>query len=284
MRFALEQTQNGDPAALIVATEITGGTLRAPGALMAVTKTGKAAGYMSNGCVDADIIFQAGNALSDGKTRTLHYGEGSPFKDIVLPCGGQINLQIYPEPDMTKIKACITALEARKAYEIAFAPGRIKLTYHPKIRLRIAGKGEAVQALASQAIGAGFDVIIQSPEPRLIDGLEPVIFDHLLDPSSPPQRNDDDWTAFILMFHDHDWEPQFLIQALSGPAFYIGAMGSTRTHAARRDMLSGRGYAQADIDRVKGPIGLIPSMRDANLLALSTLADVVKTAQESGRL
>ena len=86
------------------------------------------------------------------------------------------------------------------------------------------------------------------------------------------------------MFHDHDWEPQILIQALAGPAFYIGAMGSERTHNMRQQALIERGIAAKDIARIEGPIGLIPSMRDANLLALSTLAQIVESAQKAGRL
>jgi len=86
------------------------------------------------------------------------------------------------------------------------------------------------------------------------------------------------------MFHDHDWEGALLKQALGGEAFYIGAMGSERTHASRKDMLGLRGLAANDIARIRGPIGIIPSMRDANLLALSTLAELVKAAQDKGRL
>ena len=102
-------------------------------------------------------------------------------------------------------------------------------------------------------------------------------FDHLTNPAAPPPQHDDAWSAVILMFHDHDWETALLTQALVSDAFYIGAMGSERTHDLRCAALKGAGLSTEDISRIKGPIGLIPSMRDANLLALSTLADIVKT-------
>ena len=57
--FARKAQPEGTRVALIVLTEVTGGAMRAPGALMCVTKSGDVAGYVSNGCVDADIIFQA---------------------------------------------------------------------------------------------------------------------------------------------------------------------------------------------------------------------------------
>jgi len=87
-----------------------------------------------------------------------------------------------------------------------------------------------------------------------------------------------------LMFHDHDWEVALLSQALSSEAFYIGAMGSERTHKLRCEALGEAGVSAENIARIKGPIGLIPSMRDANLLALSALAEIVQTAQDLGRL
>lgn len=284
MRFAAAQSDAGRAVALIVAKAITGGTLRARGALMCVSDIGESAGYMSNGCVDADIMFQARQTIADGKPRRLVYGEGSPFKDIVLPCGGAMDLWIWPRPDVKALKVCVSELDARRSHEIVFGPSGFSHRYTPKLRLRIAGRGEAVRALAAQAIGAGFEVIVQSPDAGIVSGTNGIVFDHLTSSSAPPPRPDDPWTAFILMFHDHDWEPAFLQQALEGDAFYIGAMGSPRTHAARKKMLRERGITAEEIGRIKGPIGLIPSMRDANLLALSTLADIVRTAQEGNRL
>ncbi|MGJ8564286.1 MAG: XdhC family protein [Alphaproteobacteria bacterium] len=284
MRFAATQSDAGRAVALIVAKTITGGTLRAPGALMCVSDNGESAGYMSNGCVDADIMSQARQAITDGKPRGLVYGEGSPFKDIILPCGGAIDIWIWPRPDVRALKVCVSELDARRSHEIVFGPSGFSHRYTPKLRLRIAGRGEAVRALAVQAIGAGFEVITQSPDAEILSSIDGIIFDHLTGPTAPPPRPDDPWTAFILMFHDHDWEPAFLLQALEGNAFYIGAMGSPRTQAARKEMLRGRGITAEEIRRIKGPIGLIPSMRDANLLALSTLADIVRTAQDEKRL
>lgn len=251
---------------------------------MCVPASGPVAGYISNGCVDADIIFQAREALKIGEPRHLVYGEGSPFKDITLPCGGRIELWIVPHVARDLIQSSMAQLARRKAVTLDFGVGSFSHTYSPKLKLRIAGKGEAVKALAVQAAGAGFEVVVQSPEADIITGLESAHFDHLVNPETIPSVADDEWTAVVLMFHDHDWEPDLLMQALNGPAFYIGAMGSPRTHAARRETLTAKGVDAESLDRISGPIGLIPSMRDANLLALSTLGEIVKTAQTSGRL
>ena len=279
LRFVHE---SDGPCALICVTDIRGGAMRAKGALMAVGEDGAVAGYVSNGCVDADIIFQARAAMEEGKIRRLKYGEGSPFKDIQLPCGGSIDLLIVPAPNKQMIGGAVVKFATRQS--AALKLDEFDWSYAPKLRLRIAGRGEAVRALASQALQSGFEVHLQSPEADMHNDLAVTKFDHLTNPAAPPAQHDDPYNAVILMFHDHDWEAALLSQALASEAFYIGAMGSERTHKLRCEALAEAGVSAINIARVQGPIGLIPSMRDANLLALSTLAEIVKTAQDCGRL
>ena len=264
--------------ALVAVTDISGGTLRAKGALMAVTPS-ESFGYISAGCVDGDIIFQAREALKNGKTRKLVYGAGSPFKDIVLPCGGSVEVTIMPRPDKEAVGIAAKALAKRQLATLNI--GDIDLTYAPNLKLRIAGRGAPFEALAELALATGFEVHGQSPDTELLRP-EFSAFDHLTSPDDIPDSVDDAWTAVICLFHDHDWEPSLLLRALQGPAFYIGAMGSDRTQAQRRERL--RQIGADNIDQVRGPIGLIPAMRDAQLLAVSILAEIVAAAQAKGRL
>ncbi|NNE57351.1 MAG: XdhC family protein [Hellea sp.] len=263
---------NGD-IALVIVTDISGGTLRARGALMAVTPDADF-GYISAGCVDGDIIFQARAALVDGAARELVYGEGSPFKDITLPCGGTIKLRIIPGPDRDVIKAAVADLDARQSTVLKISD--LVQTYKPKLRLRIVGRGAPFAALARLAGASGFEIYGQSPDADMWQDYF-TGFDHLTDPASPPPLIDDVWTAAVFLFHDHDWEPALLSQALSGDAFYIGAMGSDQTHRARLESL--RAMGAKNIGRIKGPIGLLPAMRDAGLLAVSILAEIIDAAQ-----
>ena len=98
---------------------------------------------------------------------------------------------------------------------------------------------------------------------------------YLKTPSIALDVKDDQWTAFVLMFHDHDWELELLQSALSADAFYIGALGSRKTHAIRSDRLREAGVAEDAIARIHGPIGLIPSLRDASMVATSCLAEII---------
>ena len=236
-------------------------------------------GYISAGCVDGDIIFQARQALTDGKDRKLIYGEGSPFKDIALPCGGTIHVRIIPEPNQQEISAAAETLGNRQKAILILDDDQF--AFSPKLRLRIVGRSAPFSALASVAHQSGIEVIGQSPDQSLNQDSF-ARFDHLTHPDQIPPTADDPWTAVIFLFHDHDWEPALLEQALQGESFYIGAMGSEQTHAARVETLKAMGASNTD--RIRGPIGLIPAMRNANMLAISILAEIVDEARKSGRL
>ena len=256
-------------AALVVLTSVTGGTLRACGAMMCVSAE-NIAGYISNGCVDADVIARA----RAGQSGTFIYGEGSPYRDIVLPCGGRLELSIFQKIDSAIIKKALSKLEKREAVELEI--GDFSLSLSPLIKLRIAGRGAACIALSELAQLSGFDVVLQSPD---VEGVPDA--QHLIDPNNPPPSEDDAWTAVVCLFHDHDWEPALLRQALDGEAFYIGAMGSERTHEIRCQNLINIGLSKSDAARIHGPIGLVDSQRNARLLAVSILAEIIQSAQRA---
>jgi len=206
-----------------------------------------------------------------------------------LPCGGRIELLIVPRPDPGLVNRIRAELEARRGVELAIGESRLKpvseatqsdtmISYRPRLRLRIAGRGADPVALARLARASGLPTALWSPEADCLDAagrIPGVEVCPLETPRAPPPAHDDDASAFILMFHDLDWEPPLLVQALAGPAFYIGAVGSRAAHATRCDRLRERGLPDRDIERIHGPVGLVPSMRDASMLAISTLAEIV---------
>ncbi|WP_262298021.1 XdhC family protein [Microvirga sesbaniae] len=79
----------------------------------------------------------------------------------------------------------------------------------------------------------------------------------------------------IFLFHDHGWDPLLMERVASQPAYFIGALGSCRTHAARFDTLRSRGVRQEAPERIVSPLGLIPSARDPATLALPALSQIV---------
>ena len=293
--FLHAQIKAGKNCALIVVTNTHGGGVRAPGALAGVGEDQSCAGYISNGCVDADMFAQARGAIADGVVRQLRYGAGSPYRDIVLPCGGAVDLMVVPNPSLERIERLCEALAQRRAigFSVSVKHG---LTIHkdspeitgwsgdefhvrcaPKLRLRIAGRGTEAVALIRAAHALDFDVYLQSPDESPLHAARALGFEalRLKSADEAPPCDDDAHTAFVMMFHDHDWESALLIKALKGDAFYIGALGGRKTHASRCAALKEAGLSQSDIDRVIGPIGLVPSVRNASYLAVSVLAQII---------
>lgn len=281
--------------ALVIVTSTEGGAVRMPGALMAVSATGENCGYISGGCIDADVVNHALGALRSGQAAWLRYGNGSPFMDLPLPCGGAIEICILPNAKADILSACHYRLASRLKVTLNLTEtGDLQLgqptaasvssfSYTPKLRLRIAGRGADSLALARLAMASDIQTELQLRDGADIQdaqrqGINDVT--KLTMPSTLPELDDDPWTAFLLAFHDVDWEEKLLAQALEGPAFYIGAIGSKATHARRCDSLRvNNGFTENQISRIRGPVGLIPSMRDASMLAVSILAEIVDTYQ-----
>lgn len=289
LRAALSFRETGEPVALAIITGTEGGAVRMPGAMMAVTASGRSAGYVSGGCIDADVRLNARQALAEGAIRALRYGAGSPFPDIRLPCGGAIEILILTALNSDDISALASPLAARRPVrlldvaagwpspaEMASLPD---ITYLPKPALRIAGRGTDCLALARLAGAAGFQVRLQlADEEDMAAAHEAGLgrVSRLWTPTALSDVEDDPWTAFVLMFHDRDWEIPLLRQALEGPAFYIGAVGSRNTQAMRLQALREAGCPPGALERLRGPVGLIPGMRDASYLAISVLSEIIR--------
>ena len=287
----LNAAEAGESIALGVVTETEGGGVRRPGALFGVTDS-LMAGYISHGCVDNDVAFQAREAMAENRPRRLEYGSNSPYADVQLPCRGNVRALIVPHPDPGELRDARDRLAVREvvelsvfADEVSFTSGGtayLKFRLLPKMRLHVAGRGGEALSLARLALANRQDFYLRAPDRQiveLVNGLGGQA-EYLSRAEEAAGQADDPWTAFLSLFHEHDWEGPLLTQALSGPAFYIGALGSRRAHETRCADLAASGVPAADIVRIRGPIGLIPRTRDCHMLAVSALAEIAKVFHE----
>lgn len=279
----------GERAALALLTGVEGGGVRAPGALLAVGESGRAAGYLSGGCIDADLILQARAALGTRAPRRVRYGSGSPYLDVPLPCGGALDIALLPDPPAEALARGVATLRGRRPVWASVAEGLTLaeappgFCYSPKLRLRLCGRGAEVLALARLARAARLEVRVQSTDAACLAAAAALgaETEPLATPRDLPPLRDDAWTAFVLLAHDPDWEGPLLAQALGGPACYLGAVGSRRAQARLRGALGELGCAPQAIAQVRGPVGLLPRMRDASTLAVSILAEILSLRTDS---
>lgn len=158
-------------------------------------------------------------------------------------------------------------------------------TYNPAPRLILIGAVHIAQSLVPMAIGVGFEVILVDPRRAFATAdrfpgvtLELAWPDEALDRLRPDRR-----TAVITLSHDPKFDDPALDRALSSPAFYIGALGSRRVHAARLERLSALGHTPAELARIHGgPIGLSIGASTTPEIALSILADLVRARRGKG--
>ena len=145
------------------------------------------------------------------------------------------------------------------------------------LRLVIVGAVHAAQPLAEMAGLAGFAVTIVDPRRAFataarFPGQALVVGwpDAALAELAPDAR-----TAVVTLTHDPKLDDPALVAALASPAFYIGCLGSAKTHAARRTRLGAQGIAAAALDRLHGPVGVRIGARTPAEIAVSILAEIV---------
>jgi xanthine dehydrogenase accessory factor len=273
-RFIETQLEAGRRVALVTVIRVTGASVRNPGAHMAVAENGEFRGSLSGGCIEAAVVAEALETIRSGAPRTQIYGAGSSLIDIRLPCGGTVELLFSP---LNEGSAVISSFESRVPARLDLVmPGNrvVRITHAPPLRLTILGHGATVEALSALASSYGAIVSVITPDAEIASragGAATLIHSVYQDVDIPT----DPWTAVVFLFHDHDWETELLSRALERPSLMTGAMGSNKTHAARLDQLRARGVSDETVTRIKAPIGLIPSSRDPETLALSILAEAV---------
>jgi len=157
------------------------------------------------------------------------------------------------------------------------AEGRVFLTVHvPSPRLVITGAVHISQALAPIASMLGYDVTIVDPRTAFasVERFPDVkVIAEWPDVALPP-LNVDRYTAFVALTHDPKIDDPALLHALKRDCFYIGALGSRKTHAKRVTRLKEAGLTDLDIARIHSPIGLDIGAISPPEIAVSIMAEI----------
>ncbi|MCG8503382.1 MAG: XdhC family protein [Sphingomonadales bacterium] len=183
--------------------------------------------------------------------------------------------------DLTE--AVAAAARADRSQTVTTDAGEIFLqVFNPPLRLAIVGAVHIAQALAPMAAGLGYQVKVIDPRGAFgsVERFPDVALvedwpDDVLDREPPDAR-----TAVVTLTHDPKLDDAALQKALASPAFYIGSLGSKRTHAARLERLGSMGFGAADLARIHGPIGLAIGSRTAPEIAVAILAQMTQTLRQ----
>ena len=172
------------------------------------------------------------------------------------------------------------ALRSGKSGMVETPQGKVFLTVHvPPVRLVVTGAVHISQALAPMAKLLGYDVVIVDPRtafatPERFPDVK--LIAEWPDVALPP-LNVDSYTAFVALTHDPKIDDPALAHALARDCFYIGALGSRKTHARRLDRLKGQGIAADALGRIHAPIGLAIGAVSPPEIALAIMGEI--TAQ-----
>ena len=306
--------QAGRGAALATVVETWGSAPRRVGAQLAIAADGEMQGSVSGGCVEGAVVVEALEAIEDGAPRLLEYGvsDGDAFA-VGLACGGKIRVLVEPVGEQAMpfdvLGDLVRARAARQpvAYQVPLSGGVGRLVtggyadrfrmdrsgveedgdtfvaiHNPPLRLVIVGAVHIAQALVPMAQVAGFDAVVI--DPREAFGSQARFPDAQVINDWPDAAMDtvgvDTRSAIVLLTHDPKLDDPALHIALRSDAFYIGALGSKRTHASRLARLEEASFTAADIARINGPVGLDIGAASPPEIAVSILSQMIQALRK----
>jgi xanthine dehydrogenase accessory factor len=294
----LRSSREWRDAPMAIATVIStwGSAPRPRGSHMLVHADGRLEGSVSGGCIEGEVLSLASDVIAGApaQRRTFGVSDGMAW-EVGLPCGGSIEVLVQPVADNGFPPALFEAIEAGReagqttAIATDLDSGRSWVAeseadapflnlYTPPRRLFIVGAVQIAQSLAQIAQSLGIRPVVIDPRARFLTeerfpGIE-------LDDRWPDEAiaawKPDRASAVVTLSHDPKIDDPALIAALAAPTGYVAALGSRRSHAARRERMAAAGLDEATIDRIEGPAGIDIGALGAAEIALSVAAGMVK--------
>lgn len=299
LQAAFDWLREGHTVHLATVVQTWGSAPRQAGAMLAVRKDGRVVGSVSGGCIEDDLIARAQAGQLPSKPEWARYGvsqeEAARFG---LPCGGTLRLVIEPLNlgdwidrviEVTQTQQLIgrwldlttgvsTLTDARPGQLTEVKDDGCHFVYGPHWRLLIIGANQTAQALAQIATMLEFQVIVCDPrEEFTADWNMPGVS---LQPGMPDDAvleiQTDARTAIVAITHDPKLDDMALLEALKSKAFYVGALGSSRNQAKRRQRLLEFDLTEQDISRLHGPVGLQIGSRTPAEIAVAVGAHLIQ--------
>lgn len=285
----------GAPMALATVVSTWGSAPRPRGSHMLVHADGRFEGSVSGGCVENDILATAAEVIGGAPAVLKRYGVADAAAwEVGLPCGGEIAVLVQPvaahgfDPELFERIAEARGKGESTLVSTDLDSGQSSLRpvegaafvnrYDPARRLIIVGAVQIAQALVGLARPLGIETIVVDPRARFLTAerfpdvtLDDRWPDEAIEALAPGRTS-----AVVTLSHDPKIDDPALAAALARPTGYVAALGSKRSHAARRERLGATGVAAAELDRIDGPAGLSIGAVGPAEIALSIAAAMVQ--------
>ena len=304
---ALAWRRAGHAVTLVTVGETWGSAPRPPGALLAVRGDGVVSGSVSGGCVEDDLIARVKAGERTALPSMIAYGvskeEAARFG---LPCGGTLRLLQEPLVDtgwleqllartaahelvartLTIATGEVTLARASREQAMAFDGTRLTTLFGPRWRVLLVGAGQLSQAVAQVAQLIDFEVLVCDPREEYALALD--VPGAIRMPGMPDdvvrELGCDAHTAVVALTHDPKLDDMALLEALRSGAFYVGALGSSRNQARRKERLAEHfGLTEAELARLHGPVGLRIGAKTPAEIAVSIVAQIVECKNAVGQ-
>ena len=241
----------------------------------------------------------ASKSIPSGPPRFVKYGiSADEAHRFGLPCGGTLELLLEFDPDAQQLAELVASLEAGRLMQraVRLCDGVVQLsqaaepqalrvsdvelvnTFGPEYRMLLIGAGQLTEYLATMALFSGFAVTVCDPRAEYRGGwsvpgvtLSSEMPDDVVLAFRPDSRS-----CVVALTHDPKLDDLALLEALSTPAFYVGAIGSRRNNDARRERMIGHfDQTEASLARLRGPIGIYIGSKTPSEIAVSVMAEIV---------
>jgi xanthine dehydrogenase accessory factor len=296
----LRWRDQGLSVALVTLVNVEGSSPRPVGSQLAVNEIGESVGLISGGCVEAALIMEAKNCIAQRQQRLIRYGKDSDYIDVKLPCGSGIDVLIQPITSEAAnendngiwLQQIQTYQQQRQPclWQTRIVQNQSSHSVNPVNRSEASAQPIKSQQLGRREMETEFTQFAKLflPKPRVVVIGDGPVFDGFLAVAGlmdydlhsyttrlhsrssyktiQPSHKDidyntlDEYTALIVLSHDHEIEVPILALALQKKPVLIAALGSRSTHNQRlthlREYLSQHGQPQDLADRVKGPAGI----------------------------
>lgn len=299
--------KNSEQIALATVVKTWGSAPRKVGAHMAITTAGEITGSVSGGCVEGAVIEAALEVLKSDQSQLLHFGISDEESwEVGLACGGEIDVFVQSlDVSLYRQMAQRLADQQPLTYTTIItgeSPGVTEIlpelpanrhphqtaqdetttftnVIMPSPQLVIIGGVQIAIALAKFAQSLDFKTILIDPRKTFATPERFPEIDRIIQ-SWPDEALTElginAGTAIAVLTHDPKLDDPALITALNSDAFYVGALGSSRTQKKRNTRLAEVGLTPAQIERIHGPIGLSIGADTPEEIALSIIGEIVQ--------